>query len=319
MTIRAAAVDIGTNSVRLLIGEVARGREGAPTLRTLRRVMTITRLGEGVDERGLLKPEAVARTAETLRRYRELMDREGAQAWRVAATSAARDAANAAEFMAMVRGIMGTEPRVISGKEEARLTFLGATYDLGELRPARGAIMVVDIGGGSTEIVMGEGREIVYERSLDVGCVRMSERYLVTDPPGAQELGEMEVHIRSVLVPHLEEIARLAPALVVGTAGTVTTLSGLKLGLREYDGEAIHHSWLALAEVEELYARLRSLPLEERRSLLRLEPGRADVIVGGTGVLAVLMRELGQDLVLVSEKDILDGLALTAAAGGLMP
>jgi exopolyphosphatase / guanosine-5'-triphosphate,3'-diphosphate pyrophosphatase len=312
---RAAAVDIGTNSVRLLIGEMGGGGSDDVSLRTLHRLMTITRLGEGVDRNGALKPEAMARTAATLRSYRELMRREKVEAWQVAATSAARDASNARDFVDLVAGIMETEPRVLSGEEEARLSFRGATYDLGELRPREGSILVVDIGGGSTEIIVGKDGAILEERSLDVGCVRMSERFLVGDPPRAGELEAMEGYIGSVLAPHLEELSRHSPSLVVGTAGTVTTLSGLKLGLREYDGEAVHHSRLTRADVEELYTKLASLPVAQRRDLMHLDPGRADIIVGGMAVLLVFMREAGLDGLLVSEKDILDGLVLAAAEG----
>ena len=311
---KAAGVDIGTNSVRLLVAEVETGEDG-PRLETLHRLMTITRLGEGVDELGVLDRDAMRRTAEVLRDYKEIMRREETQAWEVAATSAAREAANSDEFMATVREVMGKEPRVLSGEEEARLSFRGATYDLGALRPREGAILVVDIGGGSTEIIVGRDGQILEERSVDVGCVRMSERFLATDPPLLKELDEMEGYIRSVIAPLSASIARWSPQLMVGLAGTVTTLSGLKQGLNRYDGEAIHHSWLTLEEVEELYKHLYSLPLDARRDYMRLEPGRADVIIGGTSVLKVLLQELPGNRFLVSEKDILDGLAITAAEG----
>lgn len=309
---RAAGVDIGTNSVRLLVAEVDRGGD-LPRLKTLKRLMTITRLGEGVDEKGVLNGDAMRRTADVLRRYRRLMREERTEAWEVAATSAAREAANADEFMGLVRKIMDREPRVLSGKEEAGLSFIGATYDLGELRPREGTVLVVDIGGGSTEIMVGEEGNILEQHSLDVGCVRMSERFLVNDPPLPVELDAMEGYIRSLISPYSASIARWFPRLMVGLAGTVTTLSGLKQGLDHYEGEAVHHSWLTLGDVEELYGRLCSLPLDERRSFMRLEPGRADVIIGGTAVLKVLLRELGWDRFLVSEKDILDGLVINAA------
>ena len=311
---KAAGVDIGTNSVRLLVAEVERGRDGLH-LETLHRLMTITRLGEGVDERRVLNGDAMRRTADVLREYREIMRQEETQAWEVAATSAAREAANADEFMGLVREIVGKEPRVLSGEEEARLSFRGATYDLGDLRPREGAILVVDIGGGSTEIIVGRDGEILEEQSVDVGCVRMCERFIISDPPLAAELEEMERCIQDAISPCIESIARWSPQLMVGLAGTITTLSGLKQGLDRYDGEAIHHSWLTLEDVEELYEHLCSLPLDARRSYMRLEPGRADVIVGGTAVLKVLLQELGWDRFLVSEKDILDGLAITAAEG----
>jgi exopolyphosphatase/guanosine-5'-triphosphate,3'-diphosphate pyrophosphatase len=310
--VRTAGVDIGTNSVRILVAEVE-GSGKTLNLRTLHRLMNITRLGQGVDERGYLSGEAMERTAAVLREYRELMSEEEVEAWDIAATSAARDAANAEDFLLLVEEIMESRPRMLSGNEEAQLSFLGATYDLGALLPPGDAVLIVDIGGGSTEMVVGRDGDILEEISLDVGCVRMSERYLAHDPPLQRELEDMEGFVRSLLAPQAGRISCLPPRLLVGLAGTVTTLSGLQQGLQRYDGDAIHHSWLNLQEVRELYARLSSVPLAERKTLMRLEPGRADVIVGGTGVLLVLLRELGWEKLLVSEKDILDGLAISAA------
>ena len=313
-TARAAAVDIGTNSVRLLVAEV-RGSRESPALKTLQRRMAITRLGEGVDESGELSEEAVERTLEALRRYRELADRESVTVRVAAATSAARDALNAGPFLSAAAGILGTVPAVLGGREEAALSFLGATYDLGPLRPADSPVLVFDIGGGSTEIIAGRDGEILLDRSIDVGCVRMSERFLRSDPPARAELEAMDGYLEGVMFPMAKELERLGAGLVVGLAGTVTTLAGLSMGLEEYDGEAIHHSRLGRGEVEEIFARLVSLTLAERKSLMRLEPGRADVIVGGTAVLRALVRAAGCEEVLVSEMDILDGLALAAALG----
>lgn len=314
--VRTAGVDIGTNSVRILVADVAASGDSI-RLHILHRLMNITRLGQGVDESGSLNREAIERTAAVLREYRALMREDEVEAWEVAATSAARDAANGDKFMSIVEEIMGLRPRMLSGSEEANLSFLGATYDLGELLPAGEAVLVVDIGGGSTELVVGRDGAILEKSSVDVGCVRMSERFLEHDPPLQRELEEMEEFVSSLLAPQAERITHWAPRLMVGLAGTVTTLSGLAQGLQRYDGDAVHHSWLIFREVQELYARLHRLPLAERKSFMRLEPGRADVIVGGTGVLLVLMRELGQERLLVSEKDILDGLAISAAGFGL--
>ena len=311
-TVRAAGVDIGTNSVRLLIAEASL-EAGSPEIRTLHRLMTITRLGQGVDRTGYLDAEAMRRTAVVLREYRNLMHAEGVEVWEVAATSAARDAANTGDFMQLVAGIMDRQPRILSGREEAQLSFLGSTYELGGLQPRDEAILVVDIGGGSTEIIVGCGGDILEEISLDVGCVRMSERFLAGDPPRPEEVLEMEKFLRAVIAPHVPRISSLSPRLMVGLAGTVTTLAGIMQGLEEYDGDAIHHSWLNREEVEGLYERLRGFSLAERRGFMRLEPGRADIIVGGTAVLVALLRELDIELLLVSEKDILDGLAITAA------
>ena len=310
--VRTAGVDIGTNSVRILIAEVDESGETL-SLRTLHRLMNITRLGQGVDERGYLSGDAMERTAVVLREYRQLMRKEGVEAWDIAATSAARDAANAEDFLRRVEEVMGSRPRMLSGNEEARLSFTGATYDLGTLLPPGDAVLVVDIGGGSTEMVVGRGGDILEEFSLDVGCVRMSERFLKHDPPLQRELDDMEEFVRSLISHQAGRISRWSPRLMVGLAGTVTTLSGLDQGLQRYDGDAIHHSWLTMQGVQELYVRLYSLSLAQRKSFMRLEPGRADVIVGGTGVLLVLLQELDWERFLVSEKDILDGLAISAA------
>jgi exopolyphosphatase / guanosine-5'-triphosphate,3'-diphosphate pyrophosphatase len=310
--VRAAGVDIGTNSVRLLIAEAGLAA-ASPEVRTLHRLMTITRLGQGVDRNGYLDAEAIRRTATVLRDYRDLMRREGVEVWEVAATSAARDASNTGDFMELVADIMDKQPRVLSGREEAQLSYLGCTYDLGGLQPRDETILVVDIGGGSTEIIVGHGSDILEEISLDVGCVRMSERFLASDPPHTGKVLEMEEYLRAVLAPHVARISSFSPRLTVGLAGTVTTLSGLRQGLNKYDGDAIHHSWLSREEVEGLYEQLRGLFLAERKRFMRLEPGRADIIVGGTAVLVTLLRELDIARLLVSEKDILDGLAIIAA------
>jgi exopolyphosphatase / guanosine-5'-triphosphate,3'-diphosphate pyrophosphatase len=313
--VRAAAVDIGTNSVRLLIADVA-FLEDKITLNTVKRLMTITRLGEGVDDSGMLKREAIERTLRVLRDYRSFMRQEQAQACEAVATSAVRDAANASAFMEPLRKFMEIQPQVISGQEEARLSFLGATYDLDGLWPDNRRVLVADIGGGSTEIITGTPTEVLSRMSVDVGCVRMSERFLRSDPPGERELNEMERHIRSALMEAIEKARAFSSGLMVGLAGTVTTLSGLKLGLDRYQGEAIHHSWLSREDVEDIHRHLASLNVERRRDFMRLEPGRADIIVGGAAILRILLQELAIERFLVSEKDILDGLAITAARHG---
>ncbi len=315
---KAASVDIGTNSVRLLVAEVESGEHG-PVIRTLHRRMTITRLGQGVDREGRLYPEAEERTLRVLREYRALLDAEGVRRVEAAATSAVRDASNAGLFLERAAGVLGVRPRVLSGEEEAVLSFLGATHDLGTARDPEGPgvtpglILVVDIGGGSTEVILGRGGEVLRAGSIDVGCVRMAERFLLSDPPAPGELAGMEDHLRGELEAMAEELGRPRPELAVGLAGTVTTLAGMRLGLSEYDGEAIHHTWLTRSEVEEEYRHLASLPLEERKRYMRLERDRADVIVGGCGVLRAVMDGFRLERLLVSEKDILDGLVIRAS------
>jgi len=309
---RAASVDIGTNSVRLLVAE-SEEAGGRPLLRTLVRRMTITRLGQGVDREGSLDPEAEARTLRVLAEYRALIEAEGVQALDAVATSAVRDARNAAPFLERAEEVLGIKPRVLSGEEEALLSFLGATHDLGGLGDSPGLVLVVDIGGGSTEVIMGREGRVLAARSLNVGCVRMAERFLLSDPPHPTELALMEEYLRGEMGLLVREWGSPRPDLAVGLAGTVTTLAGIRLGLSEYDGDAIHHTWLDRSGVEEEYRRLASLPLEERKDYMRLERDRADVIVGGCAVLEAVMQGFALDRLLVSEKDILDGLVLRLA------
>ena len=307
-----AAVDIGTNSVRLLVGRVG-GGPGTPFLETLLRKMTITRLGEGVEGNGSLSDEAMERTLEVLCSYREEALALGAERILAAATSAVREASNAEVFLSRAHEALRTHPCVIDGGEEARLSFLGATYDLEQVPPG-GRVLVFDIGGGSTEVVTGgRGNSPDWWRSLPLGCVRMSERYLEGDPPSPGELAAMEKGVGEVLEKGLEGLDAGGCLEAVGLAGTVTTLSGLNQGLREYDPERIHLSRLSLEDCEGLYRRLSRMKLAERRGLMVMDPERARVIVGGAAVLVVLMRFLGLQEILVSEKDILDGLALAAA------
>lgn len=305
---RLASIDIGTNSTRLLVART----EGTKTETIVRR-MEITRLGEGVDKRGFLSSEAIDRTLKVLEEYRECADEFSATKIFAAATSALRDAENGGEFLLAAEKVLGTRPRVLSGEEEAELSFTGAMSDIGN---ARGRVLVFDIGGGSTELVVGdakggkEGFTQVSSRSVNVGCVRMSERFLATDPPSPVSIGRMESHIYLALKPALDLLASEGVSMGVGLAGTVTTLSGMVLGLEEYNSEKIHHSKLKRSEVRELFMELAKVGLEERKKIMRFEPKRADVIIGGAAVLGVLMDIARLDEILVSEKDILDGMIL---------
>lgn len=295
------AVDIGTNSVRLLI-EDARGAE-------LERHMQITRLGQGVDVTGALHPDAIARTVAVLGEYGTLLVKHGVTRVRAAATSAARDAKNSQAFFDAAERALGTRPELLSGDEEAALSFRGATAGVS----AAGApFLVVDIGGGSTEFVLGTDRPDALI-SVDMGCVRMSERHLHSDPPSPAQLAAIEADVRS----ELERVRRAVPVdrthTLIGLAGTVTALAALQLGLKKYDATATHHAELTRAQVEALYARVAALTVEQRRGLLA-EPKRAEVIVGGAAVLATILREFAIDRLLVSETDILDGLAASLRA-----
>ena len=297
-----AAIDCGTNSTRVLVRDDER---------TLERLMRITRLGFDVDATGRLASDAIERTVDVLREYRKVMDGFGVERVRMTATSAARDAANRDEFFDAAEAVVGVRPELLSGDEEGRLSFAGATA---ELDPADGPFLVVDIGGGSTEFVVGEGRGadpwgVV---SVDIGCVRITEKFLHADPPTAEELSQAI----SVVYAHVEDVERELPAVkdaatLVGLAGTVTTVAAVEIGLPEYDRDRIHHFVLTRAAAEDVFRTLATESRADRIYNPGLEEARADVIVGGAAVLVSIMRRLDFDECLVSEADILDGLAAT--------
>ena len=302
-----AAIDCGTNSTRLLVAD----RAGRP----LERLMRITRLGQGVDATGRLQPAAIARTVDVLREYRSVMDGHGVSQVRITATSAARDAANRDQFFTAAKEAVGAEPELLSGDEEGRLSFAGATA---ELDPAGGPYLVCDIGGGSTEFVVGPGEDggPTGAISVDIGCVRLTERFLKSDPPAPEELSQAI----SVVHAYLDDVEREVPAVsqakvLVGLAGTVTTVAAVEIGLATYDRERIHHFRLTRAAAEDVF---RTLATESRAQRLHnpgLAEARADVIVGGTAILVTVMRHFGVDACLVSEADILDGLVQTLIRG----
>jgi exopolyphosphatase/guanosine-5'-triphosphate,3'-diphosphate pyrophosphatase len=298
--VSVAAIDCGTNSTRLLVAD----ERGAP----LERLMRITRLGQGTDATGALAPEAVDRTVTVLREYRAVMDRHGVERVRMTATSAARDAGNRDAFFAAASEAVGTRPELLSGEEEARLSFRGATA---ELDPADGPFLVVDIGGGSTEFAVGTS-EADGVASTDMGCVRMTEKYLHNDPPAPEELSQ----VLSVARDWLDDVARDVPAVgearrLVGLAGTVTTVAAVELGLAIYDRARIHHFLLSRPAAEDVFRTLATEPRRQRAHNPGLEAGRVDVIVAGTAILVAVMRYFEFDECLVSEADILDGLVAT--------
>ena len=301
MTAPRAAIDCGTNSTRLLVVDEA----GA----TLERLMRITRLGQGVDATGRLAAEAVERTVAVLRQYREVLDRHGVERIRVAATSAARDAANRDEFFDAAEAVIGVRPELLGGDEEARLSFLGATA---ELDPADGPFLVVDIGGGSTEFAVGmPGAPPEGVVSVDIGCVRITEKFLHTDPPAPEEL----TNALTVVRDYLDDIVRDVPAAadaacLVGLAGTVTSVATVELGI-DYERDRIHHFRLSREAVEDVFRTLATETRAQRVHNPGLERERADVIVGGVVVLAAIMRYFGFAACVVSESDILDGLVMS--------
>jgi exopolyphosphatase/guanosine-5'-triphosphate,3'-diphosphate pyrophosphatase len=308
--IRVAAIDCGTNSVRLLVADVDRA---AGRLSDVDRRLEIVRLGQGVDATGRLAAEPLARTLRVLRSYRQIIGEASASAVRMVATSATRDAANAGEFVTGVRDILAIEPEVLSGEDEARLSFTGATAELtGE---AAGPYLVTDIGGGSTEFVLGDPGSMTAAVSVNIGCVRMTERHLRHDPPGQDEIAAARADIDDALDMVAGKIPVAAARTLVGLAGSVTTVAALVLGLDSYQAERLHHSRVSAAAVREVTASLLAQTRAERQRLGVMHPGRVDVIGGGALVLTRIMERFGFGEVLVSEHDILDGLAWSLAAG----
>ena len=299
-----ASLDLGTNSTRVLVAQVT--DEGR--LDILDRRNTITRLGQAVSATGRLADEAMARTLDCLRGYREILDRHAVERIRVAATSAARDAANRDEFFDAVEEVVGVRPALLSGDDEGRMTFLGAT---GELDPALGPFLIVDIGGGSTEFIVGTD-QVDGVMSIDVGCVRLTEKFLEHDPPQPEELTACISYTDAFLDDVVREVPAVAEArTLVGVAGTITTVAAVEIGLATYDRDAIHHFRLTRDAAEDVFRTLATEARADRIHNPGLEEARADVIVGGCCVLVALFRRLGFGEMIVSEADILDGLALS--------
>jgi exopolyphosphatase / guanosine-5'-triphosphate,3'-diphosphate pyrophosphatase len=299
---RVAVVDIGTNSTRLLVAEV--GDDG---LSELQRESIVTRLGEGVDATGALGDEPQARVFAALDQYAEAIERHGADIRTAVMTSAVRDASNGAQFADAVRERYGLEGKTLSGDEEARLTFLGATAARGD-DPA--ALLVIDIGGGSTELVVGARGEVDFHVSTQVGVVRHSERHLHSDPPTADELDALATDARGVIEAQVPAEVRSRAAGAVAVAGTATSCASIDLELDPYDPERVEGHRLTRGRIEELRDRLAALPLAERRDVTGLDPNRAPTIVAGTVVLLQVLGAFALDAVEVSERDILWGVAL---------
>ena len=316
MSSRVAAVDCGTNSIRLLIADVDGGR-----LQDVHREMRIVTLGEGVDATGQFAPAALARTEAALTDYVDTMLAHDVAKVRMVATSAARDAGNRDEFFAMTarqlgRVMPGAVAEVITGTEEAALSFRGA---VGELDPAAGPFVVVDLGGGSTEVVLGgtgaEVADVVASFSANIGCVRLTERCLQSDPPTADEVVAARAVVREKLAEALDVVPIEGARTWVGVAGTFTTVAALALGLPAYDSEVIHLSRIGIPDVVKVCDDLIAMPRAQRAELGPMHPGRVPVIGGGAVVVEELAREFGQRAgiteLVVSEHDILDGIALS--------
>ncbi|GAF50766.1 exopolyphosphatase/guanosine-5'-triphosphate,3'-diphosphate pyrophosphatase [Rhodococcus wratislaviensis] len=312
---RVAAVDCGTNSIRLLVADV--DEHGA--LRDVRREMRVVRLGQGVDATGRLAPEAIERTRVALSEYAGMIADAGATAVRMVATSATRDASNREDFFSMTREVLGAVipgagAEVITGDEEARLSFNGA---VGELDPSQGPFVVVDLGGGSTEVVLGDESGVHAAFSTDIGCVRITERCLHDDPPTPAQVEEARAFAQERLDEAFARVPVEQAHTWVGVAGTMTTIAALAEELPEYDAERVHLSRIPMPRLREVCNSLIAMTHTERAALGPMHPGRVDVIGGGAIVTLTLAdafeKKAGIDQLVVSEHDILDGIALSIA------
>ncbi|MEV0392757.1 Ppx/GppA phosphatase family protein [Polymorphospora rubra] len=306
-----AAIDCGTNSIRLLVADLPGPDDppGAPLVDLIRQ-MEIVRLGQGVDRTGRLAPEAIERTRTALVGYAERIESLGVDRVRMCATSASRDASNADDFRAMVLDTLGVAPEVVTGVEEARLSFTGAVRGLPA--DARPPYLVVDIGGGSTEFVVG-GTEVESAVSVDIGCVRMTERHLHGDPPSADQVAAAEADIAEAVDRALTVVPGREAATLVGLAGSVTTVVGIARELPEYDPARIHHARVSYDAVAKVTADLLARSAAQRMEIPVMHPGRADVIGAGALVLRIIMERAGMTSVVASEHDILDGIAWSLA------
>jgi exopolyphosphatase / guanosine-5'-triphosphate,3'-diphosphate pyrophosphatase len=294
---RVAAIDQGTNTTRLLVADVADGK-----LEQIHRETHITRLGEGVDARGRLLPAPIARVRNVLSDYRRTAESLGAERTLLIATSAIRDADNGEAFLGEIEWSYGFATRLLSGTEEAAMAFRGVMLG----RELDGEVLVVDVGGGSTELVLGDASGMRGDRSVDVGSVRMTERFLHTDPPTSSEL---EACAEAVY----DALPELHADRAIGVAGTVTTIGALDLRLQKYDRDRVHGHVLSRAAVDEQLARLAALRVAERATIPAMEPDRAPMIVGGGVILREVLRRYALGAIEVSAHDILDGAALAAA------
>jgi exopolyphosphatase/guanosine-5'-triphosphate,3'-diphosphate pyrophosphatase len=302
---RVAVIDMGSNSTRLLVADV---RDG--TVEELARHTRITRLGRGVDATGRLSEEAIDKVVDALSDYKEEIDRLGAEQTVALATSAVRDASNGDEFRDMLRERFGFETQILSGDQEAHLTFLGATA----ARPRDGEpTLVIDIGGGSTEFVIGApGEEPTFHVSTQAGSVRQTERHITADPPPEDEIRALADEVRGIVEDAVPEELRRQTTSGIAVAGTATSVAAIDQGLDPYDPERVHGYRLGLAAAEAALAKLAALPEAERRHVPGLNPDRAPTIVAGVAILIEAIRAFGLDAVEVSEADILHGAALSS-------
>jgi exopolyphosphatase/guanosine-5'-triphosphate,3'-diphosphate pyrophosphatase len=301
---RVAVIDIGTNSTRLLIADV----EGEGVEEVERRT-TVTNMGRGVDHSGSICSEAVEDVCTVIADYKARYEEMGAERVIAIATSAVRDAVNGGAFIAELRERFGLDARLLTGEEEAHLTYLGATAH----RPTEDPTLVFDIGGGSTELIVGTGREVGFHTSLPAGTIRQSERHLTSDPPDPHELEDLAADIRNQVDRAIAAHPGASPTHAIAVAGTPTSLAAIDQGLEPYDPGRVHGYRLGMRPIQRMLSRLSSLPLAERLRVPGLHPGRAPTIVAGTVILVQVMRAFGMQEIEVSELDILHGSALSAA------
>jgi exopolyphosphatase / guanosine-5'-triphosphate,3'-diphosphate pyrophosphatase len=304
MGMRVAVVDIGTNSTRMLIGDVADGLVDEVERRT-----TVTNLGRGVDHGNCLSSDAIENVCTAIADYRARYEELGAERVMPIATSAVRDASNGDAFIAELRERFDLHAQLLTGKEEAHLTYLGATAQ----RAGEGSTLVFDIGGGSTELIGGTGKEVGLHASLQAGTVRHSERHLISDPPDTHQLEDLASDVRKLVDEAIAADAWVHPAHSIAVAGTPTSLAAIDQDLDPYDSSRVHGYRLGMRSVQRMLSRLASMPLAERLRVPGLHPGRAPTIVAGTVILVQVMRAFGVEEVEVSERDILHGSALSAA------
>lgn len=297
---RVAAIDCGTNSIRLLIADISNGK-----FHEVKRDMEIVRLGQGVDQTGQFHPDAIVRTFNAVDKFASEISKRGVERIRFCATSATRDATNRDLFVSGVKERLGIEPEVISGEEEARLSFSGATR---ELPDSLDPFLVIDIGGGSTEFVLGH-REVSAAKSVNIGCVRMAERHFVHDPASNQEIESARTDIKSAIAEAANVVKIKEAKTLVAVAGTATTVAAAALELEQYDRYAIHLSRISAQRTHEVTQMFLQMTRAERASLGYMHPGRVDVIGAGSLVLSEIMNETGAKEFLASEADILDGMA----------
>jgi exopolyphosphatase / guanosine-5'-triphosphate,3'-diphosphate pyrophosphatase len=302
---RVAVIDIGSNSTRLLIADVAEGR-----VREVERQSRVTRLGRGVDLSGQLSAEAIEAACAVIADYVASCREGGVENIDAIATSAVRDASNGSAFAAELRERFALSARVLDGEEEARLTYLGATCENSPSVPT----LVVDIGGGSTELIVGSGDEVAFHTSLQAGVVRHSERHIATDPPGALELESLAGDVRGLIESAIADQPGARAQAGIAVAGTPTSLASIELGLEPYDPKQVHGHTLTLDTIQRLFSQLASAPLSKRAEIAGMHPDRAPNIVAGAVILVETMRAFDLDRIEVSEHDILYGTAISAVS-----